>query len=70
MELQDPRPVDTIVEPLKIDDLLLCGMCGCVNKITLLGTEPLTETEFNTLDESIKRDLDFARRAIQRRGRN
>lgn len=69
MQLLDLRPADLVQERPKVDDLLVCGGCATINKVTLLGTEKFSETEFAALHPDEQSDLNFAMRAIVRKVR-
>lgn len=66
MELQSPKPADLVDEPPKLDDIMICGGCGCPNKVTLLGTAEMTEEELSHLTEEEERDIRFAIRAVKK----
>lgn len=70
MVQRDLKFTDLVDEPLKVDDIILCGSCGNVSKVTLLGTALLTDEEFRALSEEEARDLNFAQRAIKQHLRN
>jgi hypothetical protein len=70
MDLINLKSVDLIRTPPKIDDLLVCGGCGSVNKLTFLGPTLITKEEFNMLSEDEKKDLNFAARAVTKHLRN
>lgn len=70
MQLLDPRPVDLIDEPLKPDDVIVCGGCGLPSILTLFGTRLPNEEEFSSFPPKTQSDLAFALRAIQIKLRN
>lgn len=70
MHVQEVRSTDHILEPLKLDDLWVCGGCGTISKVGIENMLVLPEHEFATLDERTKRDLNFAQRAVKRNLRN
>jgi len=65
MQLLDPQPANHIVEDPKPDDLHICGGCGTLNVITVLGTREATEDDLNSLTEDERRDVRFAVRAVK-----
>lgn len=67
MVLRGEKSTDLNDKPPQVDDLLLCGACGTVNCVCLLGTREFTYAEMQQLAPEEKRDLDFAVRAVQRR---
>lgn len=66
MELLNLKSVDLIRIPPKIDDILACGMCGRLSKVTLTGTKLVEPEELKELSEDELKDLDFAGRAIKK----
>lgn len=65
MTLLNPKAVDLVSVP-QLGDLILCGMCGEANIITITGTRLMTQEEFAELTPEELKDLGFAKRAIQR----
>lgn len=70
MELLDLKPSDTLTDPPVLDDLLICGACGSLSKVTLLGTTLATDEDINTLTDEERADLSFGQRAVKRQLRN
>ena len=66
MELLQAKCVDMLRLPPSIGDLLICGGCGAISKVTLEGTEMLEDKEFNELSEDEKKDISFAVRAVKK----
>jgi hypothetical protein len=70
MVLKDPKAVDYGENVPHLDDILICGMCGCPSKVTLLGTEELTDEELKGLTLEERKGIEFAIRAVKRQVRN
>lgn len=70
MALLNPKPVDLVSPKPELGDILLCGMCGMINIVDLMGTRKITDDELLNLSVEERRDLDFAVRAIKKQGRN
>jgi hypothetical protein len=66
MDLLELKQVDLVRTPPQIGDLLVCGGCGFISKVSLTGTMLITEPEYEALSYDEKRDLTFAQRAIKR----
>jgi hypothetical protein len=56
--------------PPQLGDLIVCGGCGSINEVTLLGTKLISKEDFEKLKVEEKADLNFAGRAITPKGRN
>lgn len=69
MEFTAAKPVDLIDSAPQIGDLMLCGLCGKPNIVSLEGLRLMTEEEFSSLSEDEMKDLVFAQRAIQKKVR-
>lgn len=70
MSLLDLRPADLVSPRPTLNDLLVCGGCGCISKVTLGDTVLMSEDEVLTLAPDEQRDLNFAVRAIKVKLRN
>jgi hypothetical protein len=57
-------------EPPHLDDILICGLCGAPSKVTLLGTEVVSDEELSNLSEEEQHDIEFAIRAVKKQIRN
>lgn len=66
MRLLNPKQVTPDGIPPHVDDILICGGCGLASKVTLLGTDLLTDDDFLTLSPEERRDISFAIRAVKR----
>jgi len=66
MDLLNLKSTDLLREPPRVDDILLCGACGTLSVVTLLGTAPLSAIAFAKLSADEKKELDFAARAVKR----
>lgn len=66
MQLQDPKPANLVREEPKFDDIIICGACGCPNKIGILGTSEMTDEELSALSDEERQDITFAIRAVKR----
>lgn len=71
MELQQPNPANLVRdrEP-SINDIIICGGCGCPNFIVLLGTREMTDEDLLTLSDEERHDIAFAIRAVKVQLRN
>lgn len=54
------KTTDTIAVPPAQGDIILCGNCGTVNVVTLLGLRVVTEKEFETLHPDDRAALEKA----------
>jgi hypothetical protein len=66
MSLLDLKPTNLVDTPPSVGDILLCGGCGSINIVTLLGCGLMSDEDFKNLAEDERKDLDFARRAVVR----
>ena len=67
MTLFNIKAVDYGTPICQVDDLLVCGGCGAVSKVTLEGTALITTAEFEALTDEEKKDLTFAARAVTKK---
>lgn len=70
MEQQELKAANSILEPPEFGSLIVCGGCGAVNEVKLLGLEAVPEDKIALLDAGTQADIAFARRACRRQLRN
>lgn len=67
MSLLDLKASDMLTDPPKLDDIVVCGLCGNFSVIILTGTKLLSVEELSALHPDEQADLDFAKRAVIRK---